>query len=60
MNIREKQVIESLQALFGGVGKISEDKNDNTIRLVVGSKEDLKGIAKFFTHEARLRTKKAR
>lgn len=52
-------LLERLKEHFEA-GHIRIDSNDNTARYVVESKEDLKRIAKFLTHETRLRSKKAR
>jgi len=59
MNVRELPMLKKLQA-FLKAGNIWLDKSDNTARLVVESKADLKRIARFFTHDTRLRSKKAR
>lgn len=59
MNVREKPLLERLQKYFGA-GHIRLDKSDNTARLVIEAKDDLKRIAHFFTHSTRLRSKKAR
>jgi hypothetical protein len=59
MNVREMDTLKRLQTFFG-TGHIRLDKSDSIARLVVESKNDLKRIAKFFTHDTRLRSKKAR
>lgn len=59
INVRDRHVLEKIQQYFG-VGNIYEDKTDNTVRYLVSSKSDLEKIIYFFTHIARLRSKKAR